>query len=107
MDEFQSDFIPSGFLSDRFDDASARTEDFDGADSYMGQFSNDDDSIHSMDSARHLTIDNPNDVGHVAQGPRPSDTCPHICVVLNQNVNGLGERADDKLEKIIEMMIDR
>lgn len=100
-----SDFFPS----DRLDDESARTEEISGADSYMGRFSDNDDSSHSpMDSACHyLTIDAPHDVGHVIQGSRPSDICPHTCVILNQNVNGLGGRADDKLEKIAEMMIDR
>jgi len=75
----------------------------------MDQFSDDDDSSHSLvDSACHyLTIGTPHDVEHVTHGSCPSDTCPHTCVILNQNVNGLGGRADDKLKNIVEIMIDR
>ena len=51
--------------------------------------------------------DSPHDAGHIKSGiPRPSDTCPHTCVILNQNINGLGNK-DNKLEKIIERMIER
>ena len=74
----------------------------------MGQFSDDDDSANSPESAHQMTIDNPHVVGHFKIGNRPSDTCPHTCVILNQNVNGLGgKNADKKLENIIEMMIAR
>ena len=46
-------------------------------------------------------------VGHALRNPQtsPSDTCPYTCKIMDQNVNGL--KADDKLEKIISMMIVR
>jgi len=53
-----------------------------------------------------LANNNPYDIGHIYKGTaRPSYTCPYTCIILNQNVNGLGGK-DDKLEKIIETMID-
>ena len=74
----------------------------------MGQSSDDNDSDNSPESANPMMIDNPHVVGHFEKGNRPSDTCPHMCVILNQNVNGLGGKdAEDKLEKIIENMIAR
>ena len=39
--------------------------------------------------------------------PRLSDTCPHSCVILNKNVNGLGKKPENKLEKLIELMIEQ
>ena len=51
-----------------------------------------------------LTIDTRQDVGHIKLGKRPSDTCPYTCTVFNQNVNGLGGKRDDKLEKVISLM---
>ena len=74
----------------------------------MGQFSDDDVSANSLESAHQMIIDNPHDVGHFETGNRPSDTCPHTCVILNQNVNDLGgKNVDNKIEKIVEMMIAR
>ena len=74
----------------------------------MGQSSDDDDSDNSSESAHLMKINNPHVVGHFEKGNRPSDTCPHTCVILNQNVNGLVEKdADNELENIIEMMIAR
>ena len=74
----------------------------------MGQFSDDDVSTNSPESAHQMIIDNPHVVGHLEMGNHPSDTCPHKCVILNQNVNGLGGgNVDDKLEKIVEMTIAR
>ena len=100
----QNDFSPS----DRLDNTTFRTEEFSGADRYMGQFSDDDVSANSPESAHQMIIDNPHVVGHLEMGNHPSDTCPHTCVILNQNVNGLGgENVDDKLEKIVEMTIAR
>ena len=47
------------------------------------------------------------DIGHIEPGPpRPSDSCPHTCAVFSQNANGLGGRRDDKLEKLISLMIE-
>ena len=40
-------------------------------------------------------------------GKRPCDPCPHTCTVFNQNVNGLGGRRNEKLEKIISLMLER
>ena len=54
-----------------------------------------------------MIIDNLHMVGNFEKGDCPSDTYPHTCVILNQNVNGLGKDADKILEKIIEMMISR
>ena len=95
------------FTSDRLGDATFGTEEFGGADSYMGQSSDNDDYENPSESAHPLTTDNPHVVGHFEKGNRPSDTCPHTCVIINQNVNGLGKDVDNKLEKIIEMMIAR
>ena len=93
---------------DRLDDATFETEEFSVADSYMGQSSDNDDSANSLESAHPMMIDNLHVVGHFKTGNLPSDTCPHTCVILNQNGNGLGGKtADEKLEKIIEMMIAR
>ena len=71
----------------------------------MDQSLDGNDSDNPLESAHPMTINNPHVLGHSEKGNRPSDTCPHTCVILNQNVNGLGKYADDKLEKIIEMMI--
>ena len=72
----------------------------------MGPWS-DDKFQHDRNLASCLTSNSPHDASHIDLGiPRPSDTCPHTCVILNQNVNGLGKNSDDKLKKIIEMMID-
>ena len=96
------------FLSDRLDDVTFQTEGFSGADSYMGQFSDDDVSANSPESDHQMIIDNPHNVGHSETGNRPSDTWPHTCVILNQKFNGLGgKNADEKLENIVEMMIAR
>ena len=73
----------------------------------MGQSSDNDDYDNSSESAHPMTIDNPHVAGHFEKCNRPSDTCPHTCVILNQNVNGLGKDTDEKLENIIEMMIAR
>ena len=54
-----------------------------------------------------LQIDTRHDVGHIKLGKRPSDTCPHTCTVFNQNVNGLGGKRDDKMEKVISLMRER
>ena len=50
----------------------------------------------------------PAEIGHFKKDPtRPSDTCPHTCIILKQNVNGLGKNDDKlkKMEKIIKTMI--
>ena len=72
------------FTSDRLDDATFRTEEFGGSDSYMGQSSDDNDSDNPSESAHPMMIDNPHVVGHFEKGNRPSDTCPHTCVILPQ-----------------------
>ena len=55
-----------------------------------------------------LAVDTRHGVGRTKLGTaRPSDTCPHTCTIINQNVNGLGGRKDNKLEKVISLMIDR
>ena len=54
-----------------------------------------------------LVIDTRHYVGHIKLGKRPSDTCPYTCTVFNQNVNGLGGKRDDKLEKVISLMRER
>ena len=100
----QHNFSPS----DQLDDVNVRTKEFSGADSYMGQFSDDYNSANSPESSHQIIIDNPHVVGHFETGNRPSDTFPHTCVILNQNFNGLGGgKSDNKLENIVEMMIAR
>ena len=79
-------------LSDRLDDVTLRTEEFSGADIYMGQFSDDDVSTNSPESAHQMIIDNPHVVGHFKTGNRPSDTCPHTCVILNQKRQWFGRK---------------
>lgn len=55
-----------------------------------------------------LAVDTRPDAGHIKQGKAsPSDTCQHTCIIFNQNVNGLGGRRNDKLEKLIVMMIEQ
>ena len=67
----------------------------------------DDKPPHHPESAPCLIHENPHVTRHTNTGiPRLSDTCLHTCMILNQNVNGLGSR-DEKLERIIEMMVDR
>ena len=63
---------------------------------------------NSTQLANNNQTKNQPDTGHIKLGQsRPSDTCPHTCKVMCQNVNGLGTRNDDKLEKIVALMIDR
>ena len=61
------------------------------ADSEMESWSDDEPTPH-LDSAPRPKQDNPHySTRHANAGlPRLSDTCPHTCVILNQNVNGLG-----------------
>ena len=67
----------------------------------------DDEPPHHSESAPCLIHDNPHGTRHTNTGiPCLSDTCPHTCMILNQNLNGLVSR-DDKLERLIEMMIYR
>ena len=54
-----------------------------------------------------LAIDTQHGVGHTKLGTCPCATCPHTCYILNKNINGLGGRSDNKLEKLISMMIAR
>ena len=74
------------------------------ADSEMESWSDDEPTPH-LDSAPRPKQDNPHySTRHANAGlPRLSDTCPYTCVILNQNVNGLGFQ-EDKLEQIIETM---
>ena len=75
-------------------------------DNDMESWSDDEPTPH-LDSALCLIPDNPHhSIRHTHAGPpRLSDTCSHTCVIFNQNVNSL-EFRDDKLERIIEMIID-
>ena len=67
----------------------------------------DDKPPHQPESDPCLIHDNLPGTRHTKTGiPSLSDTCPHTCMILNQNVNGLGSR-DDKLERLIKMMINR
>ena len=67
----------------------------------------DDDPLQHSELSPCLIHDNPHGTRHTNTGiPCLSDTCPHMCMILNQNVNSLGSR-DDKLERLIKMMIDR
>ena len=55
-----------------------------------------------------LSSDKPHDTGHENPGPPSlSDTCPNLCLNINQNVNGIGKNSNDKLEKQIESMIEQ
>ena len=71
------------------------------------EYWSDDEPPHHPESSPCLIPDNPHVTRHTYTGiPRLSDTWPHTCMILNQNVNGLVSR-DDKLERIIEVVIDR
>ena len=48
-----------------------------------------------------LSINTRHGVGHTKLGTHPRDTCPHTCYILKHNINGLGGRSDNKLEKLI------
>ena len=73
--------------------------------SSMESWSDDKPPPHP-ESTPCLIPDNPHGARHTYTGiPGLSDTFPHTCVILNQNVNGLGSR-DDKLERIIETIIN-
>ena len=99
----QNDFS----LSDQLNNVNFRTEEFSEADSFMGQFSYDDVSANSPESS-HQIMNNPHNVGHFKTGNHPIDTCPHMCVIPNQNVSGLRRKnVDKKLERIVEMIIVR
>ena len=71
----------------------------------------DDDGDYSREDpppSATLAVDTRLDAGHITMGTAsPRDTCPHTCIIFNQNVNGLGGRRDDKLEKLIAMMIEQ
>ena len=54
-----------------------------------------------------LAIDTHHGVGHTKLDTCTRDSCPHTCNILNQSINGLGGRSDDKMEKLIWMMIAR
>ena len=55
-----------------------------------------------------LTVDTRHGVGHITMGnTSPRDTCPNTCYILNQNINGLGGKSNNKLEKLVSMMIAR
>ena len=55
-----------------------------------------------------LTVDTRHGVGHITKGnTSPRDSCPRTCYILNQNINRLGGKSNDKLEKLVLMMILR
>ena len=73
----------------------------------MNSDDNDKNDSASHDDDRHSNqIDKPNqnptqhNVGYTkTEKSRPSDTYPHTCSIISQNMNGLGILNDDKLEK--------
>ena len=97
------------------------------SDDYEPDFGSDDENDWSYDNADNEnnkashkaqnfgqiadTSHNPppqHDNGHIkTRNPRPSDTFPFKCTIISQNVNSLGGSNDDKLKKIISLMIDR
>ena len=81
----------------------------------MNSDDNDKNDSASHDDDRHSNqIDKPNqnptqqNVGHTkTEKSRPSDTYPHTCSIISQNMNGLGILNDDKLEKFVSLIIDQ
>ena len=83
-----------------------------------GNYCSDDDddenneASHDAQNSNQIANTNHNppqhDTGHIKMGKtRHSDTCTFTYTIISQNVNGLGGRNNDKLEKIISLMIDR
>ena len=72
----------------------------------MGPWPDDVFPPHCKSAPCIIPCDTPHDDGHIDPSiPHLSDTCPHTCILLNQNVNGFG-REDEELENIIESIID-
>ena len=90
------------------DNITASSEDLSvGQESEMGDYSGDEFNP-DQNLAPCSPCDKPHDAGHIDPvPPRLSDTCPHSCVILNQNVNRLGKKSYDKLEKLIKLMIEQ
>ena len=96
------------------DDEELKFEMNDGKDWSNSEDEDENNSI-SHDDARHSNrLAEPNhnppqhNVGHIKMSQsRLSDTCPYTRSIISQNVNGLGTSNNDKLEKIVSLMIDR
>ena len=59
-----------------------------------------DDDSHTSELAPHQPTDTSSSIGHARRSTsHPSDTCPHTCLVMNQNVNGLGN-GNAKIEHV-------
>ena len=90
------------------DDEELKFETNDGNDWSNSDDDDDENDIVSHEDARHSNrLAEPNhntpqhNVGHIKlEQSCPSDTCPHTCSIISQNVNGLGTSNDDKLEKV-------
>ena len=86
------------------DSSDEETEDWPADDGDSGEYSREDPPSPQPVT---LAVDTRHSVGRTELGTdRPSDTCPHTCTIINQNVNGLGGIKDDKLEKVISLMIE-
>ena len=78
-------------------------EDWPDDDGNSGEYSREDPPLNQP---YILAVNTQHGVGHTTLGNTcPRDTCPHTCSIWNQNINRLGSNYDDKLEKLISMMI--
>ena len=80
-------------------------EDWRDGDGDSGEYPHEDPPLNQQDI---LTVDTRHSFGHITMGnTSPRDTWPHTCYILNQNINGLGGKSNDNLEKLVLMMIAR
>ena len=80
----------------------------DGNDNWSDDDNVDNDAPPGAQSYHHTdtSIQTPSqhDTGHIEPDPpHASDNCPHMCEIFIKNVNGLGGRRDNKLEKITRL----
>ena len=104
--EYSSADVPvvTGITNEDYGDSSdEEMEDWQDDDGNSGEYSREEPPLNQPDI---LAVDNRHGVGHTTLGNTSTrDTCPHTCSIWNQNINRLGGRCDDKLEKRISTMI--
>ena len=79
------------------DDKELKFETNDGNNLSNNDNDNENNSVSHNDARNSNRLAKPNhntpqhDVEHIKlEQSRPSDTCPHTCLIISQNVNGLG-----------------